>query len=368
MIDITALLKKLYDDGSLHRILRNPLAQFGFGTRNYIGASLLPEKTVVENKYREEQIRFRSPIANAGTRYSPVQYKGNQGVASFDVELSYSDIGSQLTGREYDTLLAVLRRFNPTQGEMSLEAMTQILNWIDLTINRPLVEYNEKMRWDAIVDSSVVLTGANGFTETVAYSNPSGHRFNAAGTWSSDAYDPMDDIMTAADLLISKGFTPSRILTGQSVMAIIQKNALMRDRAGTLSLMSGTVTGQPGRVSSGRLDNMMAENNLPPIESFNLQYQTTDSTGYFLSRSVMVMVATTGRDETIDRGDSEPIMLADTLGYTAIGTPSGGVEPGRRSYTEAFQNKPPRIDAQGWQCSLPVITEPEAIVVIKSIS
>ena len=79
------------------------------------------------------------------------------------------------------------------------------------------------------------------------------------------------------------------------------------------------------------------------------------------------MLATTGRDATLDLGDSEQL-LTDTLGYTAIGRAAGQAQPGRVVRMEAFDNKPPRIEGEAWQTSLPVITEPEAIGVIAAIS
>jgi hypothetical protein len=56
------------------------------------------------------------------------------------------------------------------------------------------------------------------------------------------------------------------------------------------------------------------------------------------------------------------------LGYTAIGRGAGQASNGRVIRAEAFDNKPPRIEAEGWQTALPVITEPEALAVISSIS
>jgi hypothetical protein len=32
------------------------------------------------------------------------------------------------------------------------------------------------------------------------------------------------------------------------------------------------------------------------------------------------------------------------------------------------EDKPPRVESEGWQTSLPVLMEPEAVVVINSIS
>ena len=79
-------------------------------------------------------------------------------------------------------------------------------------------------------------------------------------------------------------------------------------------------------------------------------------------------MATTGQDESIDLGDTNSLMVANTLGYTALGRAAGQAMPGRVLRMEAFENKPPRIEAEGWQTSLPVITNPEAIAVITSIS
>jgi len=66
--------------------------------------------------------------------------------------------------------------------------------------------------------------------------------------------------------------------------------------------------------------------------------------------------------------DSEDEILPDTLGYFAIGRPAGQNTPGRVTHLASFTNKPPRIEAEGWQTSLPVIVEPESIGVIHSIT
>lgn len=366
-MDIKGLLKQLEDEGQVSRILANPLAQFGTANRSYLGATILPEKTVTENKYREEGIKFRSIIANNGTRYSPVQLKGGIHVASFDVELSNSDIGSQFTGADYDALLNMLLRAG-SDGTITTQAMVQILNWIDWTINRPLVERNEKMRWDALVDASIVLTGDDGYTETVSLSNPSGHRVAAAAAWSNDANDPMDDIMLGVEKLAEKGYTVNRIFAGQPVITKLQKNEKMRQRSGTVAIIGGVSAGLPARSSVTAINGIMSDNDLPPIEPYNLQYRTQESNGYFLKRDVVVMVATTGQDAVIDLGDDEPLVVQDTLGYTAVGRPTGQAAPGRASYVAEHSNKPPRIEAEGWQTSLPVVTEPEAVYVITSIT
>jgi hypothetical protein len=81
----------------------------------------------------------------------------------------------------------------------------------------------------------------------------------------------------------------------------------------------------------------------------------------------MLFVSFTGQDRNIDLGDNDRV-AAETLGYTAVGRGVGQAGPGRVVIANAFDDKPPRIHAEGWQTSLPVITEPEAIAVITDIS
>src|SRR5678815_1848366 len=104
MADLYSLLRDLRRDGTLDRIANNTLSQFGTRNRQRLGARILPVRNVPLNQYTEDQIRYRSPIANAGTRYSPVQLKGGALVGSFDVKLAEQDIGSQLTSRDFDAL------------------------------------------------------------------------------------------------------------------------------------------------------------------------------------------------------------------------------------------------------------------------
>lgn len=366
-MDIKALIRKLIDEGKHLEIMNNPLAQFGPGNRRYLGTTVLPERLVTENKYREEGINYRTVIANAGTRYSPVQLKGSAIVGSFDVELGYSDTGSQLTGSDYDAIIAMLKRATG-QSEITLEAMANILQWVDITLNRPLVEHNERNIWQAIVNATVELRGDDGYKEDVAYPNPANHRVNAAGAWSNNSVDPMDDLALAVETLASKGFIAGRIIAGQSVISKLQKNEIMRQRAGTLSIMGGTVTGLASRASLASINGILADNEMPPIEPYNLIYRTQSGSDYFLPRDCVVVVAATGRDELIDLGDNEPLVMSDVLGYTAVGIGTGQTEPGRFTNLEAYANKPPRVEGEAWQSSLPVITEPEALYVIKAIS
>ena len=363
MADIAGLVNQLMTDGTVPTIALNPQAQFGIAPRRYLGAELLPERTVDENAYREESIIYRTVIANDGTRYSPTQKKGAALIGSFLVELGNSDIATEFTSRDYDALLRML------QTRPTMDAAATLLNWLDRTVNLALIEKNEKQRWEAIVSASVVRSGDNGYTETVSYSNPANHRAAAGGTWSNDSYDPFADILAQADLLESKGYTVGRIITSRTVLSILAGNDKVKARTGVATInASGQITATAGRATRDAINGALERDGLPAIETYDLQYRTQTGTGYFLSRSAFVLIATTGQDESIDLGDTNSLMVENTLGYTAIGRATGQAAPGRVLRMEAKQDKPPRIEAEGWMTSLPVVTNPEAIAVITSIS
>lgn len=353
-MDIATLIAQLDAEGTLPSLANRPLGQFGTPERRYIGAELLPEQRVNENAYREENIKYRTIIANSGSRYSPTQKKKGALVGSFLVELGDSDIASELTAREYDSLIRLLN------SNASMDAMANVINFIETTVNRPLIELNEKQRWDAIVNAQVQRRGDNGYSEDVQYPNPSGHRVVAAGSWSTDTYDPFDDIYAMADTLQGKGFTVGRIISTRNVASILARNDKVRTRV-------GQDTGLNGRASLSAINLALGADGLPNIELYDLLYRTNTGTGRFLPNDVFVMVATTGRDASLDLGD-EIEVVPDTLGYTAIGRAAGQSGPGRVIRAEHFENKPPRVEAEGWQTSLPVITEPEAVGVISGIT
>lgn len=363
-MDLASLVNQLMEDGTVRALALNTAAMFGITPRRYIGAELLPERTVDENTYREDAVRFRTVIANSGTRYSPVQKKGGDLVGSFLVELGNSDIGREITARDYDALVKLL------QNATTMEATANLMRFADRTLNGALIEYNEKQRWDAIVSASVVRTGDNGYSETVSYSNPANHRAAAGGVWSNDAYDPFTDILAMADLLEGKGYTVGRIITSRTVLSILSGNDKVKTRTGVATInTSGQIAATPGRASSDAINMALARDGLPPIETYDLLYHTQTGSGRFLPSTVFVMVATTGRDETIELSDTaENLIISDTIGYTAIGRATGQPTPGRVIRMTAKEDKPPRVEGEGWQTSLPVITDPEAMAVINTIS
>jgi hypothetical protein len=362
MPNLVTLLADMNRDGTIETIASNRRAAFGRTGRNYVGASLLPERRVEQNAYREDAVRYRTVVANDGTRYSPTQKKGSDLIGSFLVELGEADIAREFDSQMYDALLRYLA------SNQSMQAVVSITNWLDTSINLGLIEHDEKQRWQAIVNASVVRVGDNEYSETVTYSNPSGHRVAESAPWTTDSTDIMADIFVQADLLSSKGYTVSRIITGREVVSKMAGNNTIKTRTGIAVVnTSGQIQSTVGRATREAINGIFTQDGLPPIETYDLQYRTQTGTEYFLPRNTMVLVGTTGQDETIDFGDNEEL-FPDTLGYLAIGRAAGQDSPGRVIRAEAKEDKPPRIEAEGWQTSLPVILHPEAIAVIHTIT
>lgn len=367
-MDLMTFISRIQTEGMLQVMALDPRTQFGAQPRDYLGPTVLPEILVGENMFKEQAIQYRTVIANDGSRYSPVQIKSTgELIGEFSVELGHQDIGRELTGRDYDALLAYLRRAGATATNPPMEATTQIINWVDQTILRALVELNEKQRWDALVSASVTRLGDNGYREVVSYPNPSGHRAAAGGTWSSDSYDPFDDIAGMVDMLADKGYYANRIISSRKVVRILARNSNIAGRAGRTVVLGGGATTYVGRANETDINDMFVAEGLPPIEQYDLQYNTAGGRGRFIPDDCMIILCTTGRDATIDWGE-EQLFLSNTFGYHAIGRAVGQSDPGRVIKMWAHDDKPPRIRAEGWQASLPVITEPEAIAVITGIS
>lgn len=361
MPDLGTLIRQMRRTGALQEIARNVRAQFGTARRRYMGAEIMPERPVTDNAYKEEQIKYRTVVANAGTRYSPTQKKRGVLVGSFDVQLAESDIASELTSREYD----VLRRL-AIRG--SLDAVASATQFLERTVNRPLIEWIERARWQAIVDALVQLRGDNDYKEDVAYSNPSGHRVNVGGDWDTDSYDPFDDIFGMADFLGTKGVTVRRILAGSTVIAKMAGNDKVKQRSGNITINVGaSLAVSSGRGTLSQINQVMNGEGLPNIERYDLQYRTQTGSGFFLKRDVMVFIGETDIDETIeDQGDVVDT-IESTVGYVGVGVAAGQDTPGRVIRAVTKEDKPPRVEAEGWQTALPVILDPEAIGVLKNI-
>lgn len=363
-MDLGNIIKQMNADGAFRSISANPFAQFGTNVRRYVGAEILPERLVTENTYREDLVRYRTVIAGDAGRFSPAQKKGGVDLAGqFLVELGTQDILIEVTGKEYDQIVQMSLRGN------DVDVASFIAQLVDLKVNRALIEKTEVQRFQALVDAQVVRTGQNGYAETIDYTNPASHRVSAGGSWASDAYDPMDDIIAQHELLASKGYQTSKILTSTKVVSTLAKNAKVSARTGTLQVVGGSLVAAGGFATMNSINQMLQSNGLPVIETYDATYRTEDGTmNRFLDDDVMLFVAQGGQDPVAFTFENETRVVSNPLGYTAIGRPAGQSEAGRVINVEQFKNKPPRVVAEGSQESLPVITEPEAIAVIKDIT
>lgn len=386
---ISTAITQLMEQGVPDMVARNPLAQFGDPQRAYLGAEIMPERTVDRNAFREEQIRWRTVIAADGTRYSPAQKRGSDLYSTFMVELGDSDIMAEMNAQDYELLLRMLQHSGESIGNLSMAAVTQVTNWLDLRVNRALIESCERQRWECLVDAQVTRVGDNGNSEIVRYASPPGHRLTPAKLWTAADSDPYDDIQAACQVLINKGYQPGRMITSTRVIGVMSRNPSVKQRGGTAVIVNNmTATGPNGGIQMRRnnanaasINQMLRDDGLPPLETYDLQFRTQFGTKRFLPDDCIVIVAGTERNQDstwLSSGGYGPDMwnlflrdqqnrFSSIIGYHAVGLPTGHQTPGRIMRMEARDNKPPTVTAQGWQTHLPVPLDVEGVVVLRKL-
>jgi hypothetical protein len=370
MEGINNLLEKLRAENALVDTVNFPKLQFGPRRRTYYFSQLLPERNVTKNEFREEEISYKTTMANSGTRYSPVTIKGGARVGSFLVELGNSDTGSEFTGQAFDVLID---RLGQNTVESMEQAESEVINFTDRTIGRSLAEYREKQRVDAIVEAKVVREGYNNYREVVDLPNPEGHRVTIpSGTkgsptgWWNDSYDPIEDILDRIIWLKSeKGLIVNRIVSSTKLKMRLARHPKVQAYAGGITIVQGQLQGTGPNGTGSAVDLAFNKNEIPTLDTYDLRYWLPDgSSKRFLRDDAFVMLCETGRDQMIDLGDEEPLPLFNTLGYTAIGRPVGEPTPGVAVRSNFKNDKPPRIECEGWQTCFPVVQDPEAMAII----
>jgi hypothetical protein len=372
MPDVITLLRQMQEDNVLAEFASDPLVSFGPPDQPLLGATLLPDRTVRSNTYTDRSVKFLTVIANDGARYSPAQKKGSGlAVADIGVVLGNQDIKRSLEADDYDALVQLLN--TDRSLDTSIAAM---IGWFDRAVIRPLEQIKEKHRWDAIVDAEVVRRGHNGYVEAVSYPDPAGHRANVGTVWTNNAIDPFDDIEATVQLLRDKGFEPNRIITSSAVVSVMTKNTKVKSRTGQALLQvdgSGTLSARYLSSSLREINNTLQGAGLPPIEVYDATYRTQRETKFFLKRKTMVILSTQRFDDGLfvpadTPGAEDPRFTDPNIGYTAIGIPTGYAQPGRPAFLNPYlTTKPPRIEAEAWQTTIPVIREPNAIAVLEAI-
>lgn len=366
-MNLATLIAQLIAQGALNQVANIPGLQLGVPGREYLGATILPNRTVPENYVRADDVRYRTLLANTGTRYSPVTLRNNVMVGSLGIELGELDTGSEFTSVDYDALLRLLQQNNTLEGTAS------VLDWATRTLSLPIQERLEKQRWEALDDAQIVREGDNGYSETVPYPNPDGHRITVAsgstatpGGWYDPNHDPLNDIDTQIQLLANKGYVAGRIITSRSRLTLLLRHSLVKAQiVGGLSVSTGgTVVNNAGRLTIAALNEYFVSNGWPPIEVYDLTARKSDgSTVRFKRESAFTILAQTGRTAQVDLPD-EIRILPDTLGYTAIGRAAGEATPGIVVHAEVKIDKPPRIEGQAWGTGAPIVLDPEAVAVV----
>lgn len=363
-MDILTLLERSQSD--IQMVVGNPLAMIGNPEDPFLGLQLMPERLVDENQFTETRISYKTVVANNGTRYSPVQIKGGALVGSFDVKLESSDIGAQLTAQDYDAIIKILKRY--TGDDVPMQALMNLLRWVDKSLVQPLVVKNERMVWECLIDAEVMIEGDDGYKDSVKISNPEGHRV-ASGDWTDPDYDPMEDLYARADFLKDKGIRVVRQIAPTPKVRQLQNHPKVKAAArGFISVDNGALVGSENRLTLSALNAFLADNELPPVVKYDKTYNVQNGPSrHFLKRDVWVMIGETDTMEEIPIEDGDPMIIENTLGYVGVGTNAGYTNPGRMVKTEAFDGKAPHVDGESWQESFPVNQNPEAITVLTDI-
>lgn len=362
ILSIGALVAAAIADGTIARVIRDPLAQFGTDSARRLGASFMPERPQDANDYTEERVSYRTMVANHGTRYSKPQYKQGAIIGTVKVSLFESDIAADLKGKE---LQAVKNQLGRNQSAQAIAAVTR---FVDRLITRALVDINEVNIWEAVVEGVAHLRGNNGYSEDVQYPNAPGHRVTAGGDWTDPDYDPMLDMQAGFNLYASKGLRPARAFAGTPLINTLLSHPLMMARGITVANTSAAALDLDG------LNTILQRNQLPAIERYDEVYRREDTGAQpFLKRDAFVMLAATDQTETVDGGDAganaaDAEEVTNTIGYVGMGIPDNREENGRAFTLDYDEHKGGGIEATGWQTSAPVITEPESVFAITGIT
>lgn len=374
-MDLSTLLQLLNEQGRFDDIAGNNVAQFGTPNRQYLGARFMPERPA-DNQGREDGIRYKTVVASAGTRFSTATKK-RQGamVGGFRYELGNSDIERDLTAQDYDAVVNYLGRGGQNFQRSAVETL---LDFSDAAVNRALVEFNEIQRWQYWETGQVTILLPRGGQETVQYPQPDGggHRLTAGGTYSDDAYDAIADIERAADVLRDKGYDIAQIVLSNNILRILSRREDIRALGGDAVMIPDDTNAAGFSIAAFRANRRVVANafdalGLPAPLRYDLRYNTQTSTNRFLSDDTIVFFgqSTTERERIVNNQNAEDVRyLPNTLGYVGVGTAAGQSTPGRVIDVEEFTNKPPRVQMEGWQTSLPIPQEPEAVASISGIA
>ena len=368
MAELSSVIRDFRESGDLDAVANLPRLRFlDDRARPLLGATVLPEVTKDNNRYIEEDFALVDMIADDTDRYSPVRFKASGAqLASFEVALGDSSIGRQMGAAEYDRLVSLLG------SNASFEQLADVVIGFAASIARGLTYKAEKQRWDAIIAGSVVRRVGN-TTETIVYPTATGQRTAIAGAWTSDAYDPFDDIMAVQEFAATMGYDGiARIITSRKVLHILVGNEKMAYRSGAYSEGPGGVAFRSS-ADQGKLGNYLSSNGLPQIETYDSRYSDTTGRFRFMDENSVVYIFDTGRanEEAMELSGADQSAFmpesAGTVGYVGVGKVGGYNTPGRVVNVLHPDDHPKRVLGEGLMTHLPVFTEPNGYAVHTSI-
>lgn len=365
--DINVLLQELSDKGAFDNLANNPQLQFTADNQELLFSSLLPERLVQQNEFKESGIRFKTLMANDSTRYSPPVKRGNAILSSTVVSLADSDIAAELTMQAYESFIRTL-----TASPM--QAVANLLRFIETGVAMPLAILREKYRADIFDKGYIERKGANQFYELVKVPEIAGHRITVLD-WANPATSILSTLKSVKKMLLKKGYKITQMITTSDVIEdyLVPNNEIAKYGLMVINNAPGTGSAQavalPTMSEQQVVFSALAANSLPAPTIYDHGYDTLGEepgdTGYkqFLNKKV-ILVCNSGRTQDLSLGDNTNLTLANTLGYTAIGVTTGQLQPGVRTKVTNYDGKDARIEAYGWQTSFPVLQDPEAYVVI----
>lgn len=360
-------------EGDIRRLELDPFVQFGksMSRKTYLGARFFPERPIYDapnNVITEEEVVFRTIIAEDSGRYDPPARRSATDVKSMEASMGHFDALRDINGQVYDTLIKILDK----QG--SAAARLKLLGLVDKLLKHALLDKKEKQRWDMIIESMVHVAKANKQEYTVQVDAPAQNRFTSDGFFNDNTFNPFDPIFDAVQILKDHGFgIINAVVSTSKPISAMRNNEIVQRRTGGMQVdtVNNSVTPVTGVPTNARINAILSEQGIPPITEYDEGYNTEDGFTKYIPEDAIAVIAATDRDEEMILSDGDDLLLPEiltipnTLGYYAVGTCQGRTEPGDVIKLFPKENKPVRIEGQAEGVGLPVPVETKAIVIIR---
>jgi len=212
----------------------------------------------------------------------------------------------------------------------------------------------ELARGDVLSDGKFTLDGENGLTIEVDYLIPGTNFVSAAIAWSDHANAKvLSDMLawTKAATVANRGARPVAGYTDSETIGHVQRNAELRD-------IAGTVNGVPNIVSQSNVDAVFAAHNLPPLRPMEhsiLDGETDEAVPVLPPGTIVFLPATpVGRTvfgitaEALELVEAKRLRFEDAPGIVAVTQREGD---------------PVRVWSKAGATAMPVLENPDGVFV-----